>query len=58
MALVVDDTTVIHLDERRPATEARWPVGWTILLVTTLSVGLWATIVLSLRYLATFMGTS
>ena len=56
MAMVVDDATVISLDARRQITEERWPVGWAVVLATTLSVGLWGAIFLGIRSLVAIFG--
>ena len=56
MAMVVDDATVISLDDRRQITEERWPVGWTVVLATTLSIGLWGAIFLAIRSLVAIFG--
>ncbi len=53
MAMVVESATAIDLDDRRSLTEQRWPVGWSVTLAATLSVGLWGAIFLGIPSLLT-----
>ncbi len=54
MAMVVESATAIDLDDP----EQRWPVGWSVILAATLSVGLWGAIFLGTRSLLTIFAAA
>ena len=58
MAMVVESATAIDLDDRRSLPEQRWPVGWSVILAATLSVGLWGAIFLGIPPLLTIFAAA
>ena len=55
IAAVVDNATVIDLNDQSAHLARRWPIAWTILLVLVLSAGLWGVILIGARAAIAFL---